>query len=335
MTGASLMRAGRGSERGFILVTVLWILAALAAFTAVYAVYVSDTASASAVRTETLRADGLVVAAVELAALRLLSVPAQDRPISGEVRFRMGEANVSARFADEAARIDLNSAAPPVLAGLFQVLGVPEQAAKTYAASIVAWRTPARGSNSVGTGSAASAGKTSVLGDDEAAKGQGAFAHAAELARVPGLPADVVAAALPHLTVYAGRREVNPELAGPVVRAALAKAGQGMDDIDNATFANTGESSGAAKAGDDKAGGDGTAIAGASGLTTVAGDTARVTVRVAFDNGRKQGAEAVILLRDFGIDPYRVLLWRDLSGRELADLDAAPAARRKTTGGRP
>ncbi|UJX45979.1 general secretion pathway protein GspK [Xanthobacter sp. YC-JY1] len=330
MTGASLMRAPRGTERGFILVTVLWILAALAAFTAVYAVYVSDTASASAVRAQTLRADGLVVAAVELAALRLLSVPAQDRPISGEVRFRMGEANVSARFADEAARIDLNSAALPVLAGLFQVLGVPEQAAKTYAASIVAWRTPARGSNSVGTGSAASAGKTSVLGDDEAAKGQGAFAHAAELARVPGLPANVVAAALPYLTVYAGRREVNPELAGPVVRAALAKAGQGMDDIDNATFANTGGSSG-----DAKAGGDGTAIAGASGLTTVAGDTARVTVRVAFDNGRKQGAEAVILLRDFGIDPYRVLLWRDLSWRELADLDAAPAARRKTTGGRP
>ncbi|MFG1214194.1 type II secretion system protein GspK [Xanthobacter flavus] len=331
MTGARPTRAGRGPERGFILVTVLWILAALAAFTAVYAVYVSDTASASAVRTETLRADGLVVAAVELAALRLLSVPAQDRPISGEVRFRMGEANVSARFADEAARIDLNSAAPTVLAGLFQVLGVPEQAAKTYAASIVAWRTPPRGS----AGSAASGSKTSALGDDETAKGQGAFAHASELARVPGLPADVVAAALPHLTVYAGRREVNPELAGPVVRAALAKAGQGMDDIDNATFATTGESSGDAKAGDAKAGGDGTAIAGASGLTTVAGDTARVTVRVAFDNGRKQGAEAVILLRDFGIDPYRVLLWRDLSWRELADLDAAPAVRRKTTGGRP
>lgn len=326
MTGARRTRLPRAGDRGFILVTVLWILAALAAFTAVYAVYVSDTASASAVRTETLRADGLVVAAVELAALRLLSVPAQDRPFSGEVRFRMGEANVSARFADEAARIDLNSAAPPVLAGLFQVLGVPEQAAKTYAASIVAWRTPARGSNSIGTGSAASGSRTSALGDDEAAKGQGAFAHAAELARVPGLPTDVVAAALPYLTVYAGRREVNPELAGPVVRAALAKAGQGMDDIDNATFATSG---------DDKAGGDGTAIAGASGITTVAGDTARVTVRVTFDNGRKQGAEAVILLRDFGVDPYRVLLWRDLSWRELADLDAAPAPRRKTTGGRP
>ncbi len=326
MTGARRTRLPRAGDRGFILVTVLWILAALAAFTAVYAVYVSDTASASAVRTDTLRADGLVVAAVELAALRLLSVPASERPSSGEVRFRMGEANVSARFADEAARIDLNAAAPDVLAGLFQVLGVPEQAAKTYAASIAAWRTPPKATGSAGSGGAASGSKTSALGDDETTKGQGAFAHAAELARVPGLPADVVAAALPYLTVYAGRREVNPEAAGPVVRAALAKAGQGMDDIDTATFATSG---------DEKTGGEGTAVAGASGLSTVAGDTARVTVRITFDNGRRQGAEAVILMRDFGVDPYRVLLWRDLSWRELADLDAAPAPRRKTTGGRP
>lgn len=330
MTGARRTRLPSAGDRGFILVTVLWILAALAAFTAVYAVYVSDTASASAVRTDTLRADGLVVAAVELAALRLLSVPASERPSSGEVRFRMGEANVSARFADEAARIDLNAAAPAVLAGLFQVLGVPEQPAKTYAASIAAWRSPARGSGSAGPGGAATGGKTSALGDDETTKGQGAFAHAAELARVPGLPADVVAAALPYLTVYAGRREINPEAAGPVVRAALAKAGQGMDDIDTATFATSG-----ATAGDEKTGGEGMAVAGASGLSTVAGDTARVTVRITFDNGRRQGAEAVILMRDFGVDPYRVLLWRDLSWRELADLDAAPAPRRKTTGGRP
>lgn len=313
MSAIRIMRAPAGTERGFILVTVLWILAALAAFTAVYAVYVADTASASAVRTQTLRADGLAMAGVELAALRLLSVPAQERATSGEVRFRMGEANVSARFADEAARIDLNAAAPPVLSGLFQALGVPEPAAKAYAASIAAWRAPASGD------------KSSAVGDAEAGHGQGAFAHAAELARVPGLPADVVAAALPHLTVYAGRREVNPDIAGPMVRAALAKAGQGMDDIDTATFATSGE---------DKAGGEGSVVAGASGIATAAGDTARVTVRVAFDDGRRLGTEAVILLRDFGVDPYRVLLWRDLSWRELAD-DAPPAARRKTTGGRP
>lgn len=321
MTAACLKRPPRTADRGFILVAVLWILAALAAFTAVYAVYVSDTASAAAVRTDTLRGDGLAVAAVELAALRLLSVPPQERPISGEVRFRMGDANVSARFADEAARIDLNTAAPEVLAGLFQVLGAPEAAAKSYGASIFAWRAPA----------SASRGVAAALDGEEAARGNGAFTHAAELGRVPGLPGDLVAAALPHLTVYAGRREVNPELAGPVVRAALAKAGQAIDDADPSSSGETGTALGA-----DGESGDGAAVAGASGITTVAGDTARVTVRITFDNGRRHGAEAVILLRDFGVDPYRVLNWRDLSWRELAGVDAAPVPRRRAaTGGRP
>jgi general secretion pathway protein K len=36
-----------------------------------------------------------------------------------------------------------------------------------------------------------------------------------------------------------------------------------------------------------------------------------VTVRVAFDNGRRVGAEAVILLLDDGDEPYRVLSWQD------------------------
>ena len=37
----------------------------------------------------------------------------------------------------------------------------------------------------------------------------------------------------------------------------------------------------------------------------------RVTVRIDFDNGQVRAAEAVILIRDFGDDPYRVLSWRD------------------------
>jgi general secretion pathway protein K len=36
-----------------------------------------------------------------------------------------------------------------------------------------------------------------------------------------------------------------------------------------------------------------------------------VGVRVAFDNGRRSAAEAVILLPDDGPVPYRVLSWRN------------------------
>lgn len=318
MTSMPFPRHPMAAERGFILVAVLWILAALAAFTAVYAVYVSDTASASAVRTQDLRAEGLAAAGVELAALRLLSVPPRERPVSGEVRIRMGGANVAVRFADEAARIDLNTAAPELLAALFQVLGAPEPVAKSSAAGIAARRAPAPGSG--GANGAPAMG-------DAAMRGEGSFAHTAELGRVPGLPPDLVAAALPHLTVYAGRREINPDLAGPVVRAALARAGQAAD-------ATPATPTGAAD-GESEATGDGSAIASTTGLTTAAGDTARVTVRITFDDGRRHGTEAVILLRDFGVEPYRVLSWRELSWRELDAGDAAPAPPRRMTGGRP
>jgi general secretion pathway protein K len=42
-----------------------------------------------------------------------------------------------------------------------------------------------------------------------------------------------------------------------------------------------------------------------------AGKAFRVGVRVAFDNGRRSAAEAVILLPDDGPVPYRVLSWRN------------------------
>lgn len=269
-------------ERGFILVAVLWILAALAAFTGVYTVYVSDTAAAAAVRDDALRADGLATAAVELAALRLVSVPKEKRPTRGEIRFRMAGANVSAGFLDEAARIDLNTASRETLAALFEVLGAAPQAGQDYAERILDWRAPASAVGGAGSGAA---------GSGAPAARNGRFSHVDEIWRVADLPPPLVAAALPHLTVYAGRRGVNPELADPVVRAVLAQTTPGEAEEDGEVVAS-------------------------AGLVIAPGDTARVTVRITFDNGRQLGAEAVILLRDFGADPYRVLMWRDVNPRE-------------------
>ncbi|MFS8039322.1 general secretion pathway protein GspK [Xanthobacter sp. AM11] len=275
-------RRARTAEDGFVLVVVLWILAALATFVSIYAVYVSDTASAAAVRTEALAAHGLASAAVELAALRLVATPKEQRPTRGEVRFRMGGANISAAFTDEAARIDINAASRELMAGLFTALGAAPEAASQHAERIAAWRSPQ---------GAPILGEAPTLGDAPAGEGQrprgGPFVHVEEIWRVAGLPPALVAAALPYLTVYSGRGQVNGKIAEAPVRLALEKATPGAE------------------------GGDGEVVASAAGTTTKAGDTARIKVRIAFDGGRRRGAEAVILLRDFGADPYRVLTWRE------------------------
>lgn len=291
---------GRSGERGFVLVAVLWILVALASFTAVYAVYVSDTAVSAAARDEGFLAQGLTTAAVELAALRLLSAPKDKRPTSGQVSFHMNKASVTADFRGERARIDLNSASRELLTALFTVLGAQAEAAGRYADAIVAWRSP--------NGRAAQEEAYRDAGLDYGPRG-GPFVHTQEIWRIPGLPRALMTAALPHFTVYSGRREINMEIADPVVRAAMKAAG------------GTGEAGEGPVSGDSEDGG--VQVASAAGITSQGGDAVRVRVHIAFDNGRQRDAEAVILLNEFEDDPYRVLTWSD-------DADPAPARTRLT-----
>ncbi|MFG1243067.1 type II secretion system protein GspK [Xanthobacter sp. V7C-4] len=282
---------------GFILVAVLWILAALATLATVYAVYISSTATSAAVRDDSLIAHGLATAAVEIAALRLIAVPKDKRPSSGEVAFRMGKASVSASFVGEAARIDLNAAPKDLIAGLFVALGAQPEAAADYADRILGFRTPSSGDGG------REAGLYRDAGLDYEPRGA-PFVHVEEIWRVVGLPPALVERALPHLTVFSGRGEINAADADPVVRAALAGA--------------TPPAAG---------GGEGGQAAPAVLPDTIreASDAVRVHIIMAFDNGRRRAAEAVILLRDFGDDPYRVLSWR-----EDADLPAeAPPPRPK------
>ncbi|QRG08066.1 general secretion pathway protein GspK [Xanthobacter dioxanivorans] len=276
----------RQGTRGFILVAVLWILAALAGFVAVYSVYVSGTAMASAARDEGHLARSLATAAVELSAYRLVSVPKDRRPTHGEVSLRMGRASVVAEFRDEAARIDLNAAPRELLAGLFVALGAQPEAADGYADRILAFRSPPSGAQEA---------EAAIYRDAGLGHGpRGApFVHVDEIWRVAGLPPALVGAALAHVTVFSGRGAVNADEADPVVRAALPDALRPAVSAPAAVPAGTAPAAPPAER----------------------SDAVRVSVRIAFDGGRQRAAEAVILVRDFGTDPYRVLSWReDLDG---------------------
>ncbi|MFG1348360.1 general secretion pathway protein GspK [Xanthobacter autotrophicus] len=282
--GISPAPAAAARRDGFILVAVLWILAALATLATVYAVYISSTATAASVRDDSVLAHGLATAAVEIAALRLIAVPKDKRPSSGEVAFRMGKASVSATFVGEAARIDLNAAPKELLAGLFSALGAQPEAAADHADRILGFRAPASGDG----------GREAELyrdaGLDYGPRGA-PFVHVEEIWRVVGLPPALVERALPHLTVFSGRGEINAADADPIVRASVPGA-----------------------APPDAGDGEGAQAAPPAVLPSTVGepsDAVRVRVRMDFDTGRHRAAEAVILLRDFGDDPYRVLAWRE------------------------
>src|SRR5580704_17887221 len=145
-TATCAQRAKSGSD-GFIIVAVLWILAALATLVSVYAIYVTNSAIAVAANGDTIIADPLVAAGVELAAYQLLGQTDEKRPAIGQFTARVGAAQLAIAFQTEAARIDINASPKELLIGLLVGFGASSLNAGDYADRIIAWRTKAPAQN--------------------------------------------------------------------------------------------------------------------------------------------------------------------------------------------
>jgi len=289
-----VFRNGKISRNeGFIIVAVLWILAALATLASIIAVYVINAANAFTVHDERLQAEALTRAGIELS-LYQISLNPQAAPTRGSFVFRMRNASIATTFTSEAARIDLNTAPKPLLSGLFTGLGAPRAAADSYADRILGWRS----------------GPTPEIGDESSlyrAAGmpygpRGApFQHIGELALVMGIPEILVERALPYLTVYSGQGQVNILDAAPQVLAALP----GMTPaLLNDVLVRRALGREAAQQLVEQL--------GSASLATLAGSKSfRVTSQIGFDSGQRVTSEVVIFILDNGPEPYRILTWRD------------------------
>jgi general secretion pathway protein K len=299
----SLSSAPRAAPNGFVVVLVLWMLGALSALLSIYAVFVIDTAAGFSSHNDRLRAEALTSAALELAAYRHLTAPAQSRPTNGRFGFRLGEADIAVEFRSEAGRIDLNAAPKPLLAGLFVSLGARRDEADVYADRIIGWRTAPRKEQDP----EAQAYQQARIGYEPRG---GNFPHINELSLVRGLPAALVERALPFVTVYSGRPQVNVLDAAPEVIAALP--GMTLDRV-NAVLVQR------HTAPEQKQ-----ALLSLLGnarqyATTDGSKTLRVRVHIAFDNGQRTTSEAVILVFDEGEEPFAVLSWHDEIDGPIAD----------------
>ena len=283
------------SERGFVIVAVLWLVAALAALAVIFSAYLSSSARAIALNDSALETEALVSAGVELTAYQLRLAREDARPSQGSFRARLNGSELAVTFLTEAARVDLNAAPKELLANLLTVLGAAQDDARQFADRIVGWRTkatPERVGNEDALYLAAGRSYTPR---------QAPFAHVNELGLVLGLPPALVERALPFVTVFSGAPGVDPLSAPPEVIAALP----GMTPLSLKQFLS------------DRAAlpSDPAAIAAALGeakaLGTVRKSQAyRLLIRVHLQNGRNTASEVVISLRGEE-DPYRVLSWQD------------------------
>jgi general secretion pathway protein K len=283
------------TSHGFIIVAVLWILAALATLASIYAVYVINSATGMNVTEERVQAEQLTTAALELTAYRLTSMDADSRPSRGNFAFHLGHADVAVEFKAETGRVDLNMAPKELLARLFAGLGAKYEDAEYYADRIIGWRTPPDPDE---RNNEASVYRTAGLSYGPR---QAPFAHAGELSLVMGLPPFLVARAMPFVTVFSGRAEINVFAAAPEVLAAIpGMRPDRLYPLLQALAPGTQNGRPVQDLGADL-----------HGFTGDAGNAMRVAVRIDFTNRHQVLAEAVILLLEGTKEPFRVLSWRD------------------------
>jgi general secretion pathway protein K len=310
------------TEAGFVLVAVLWILAALATLASIYSSYTVNTAVASRVADDRVQAEASIRAGVEMAVFRQLALPEKARPARGGFNIRVGRTGVTILFRSEAARIDLNAAPAELLAGLFTAVGVDSSRAQAFAGRVVGWRTKARSvgdakddSNAqpnAGAANAPPAGPPNAQPADAtnaqmdaAAKEDklyveqrmpypprhAPFDNALELSLLPGLSLAVVERVLPFVTVFSGRPEVNVSSADPTVLSALPEmTPQILGAVLNARVNDSG---------------DGSALLALLGpakahATADRSKAFRASISVEFDKGRRVHAEVVFRLKGKG-----------------------------------
>ena len=195
-------------SRGAILVAVLWTVALLSGLAMAASTTFRTFAGVVTVHRDRLSADALFTAGLELAGgmiERMSEIPLLD--VEGRLALPGGAVRV--RLADEGGLIDAGKAPVELLASLFRSLGARD--ADAIAQRIVAWRTP--------EGAAARAAATDEP-QPAPPEAEWPFSDVRQLARIPGVPPEVVAAAEPFLTVY-GNATVNPLTAPAEVIAVL------------------------------------------------------------------------------------------------------------------
>jgi general secretion pathway protein K len=298
------MKCGAGDQRtlesrsdsGFILVAVLWILAALAGLASTYSIYLGNAAFATQINDDRLRIRNAISTGIELSAYQLLAVPERARPSQGAFTVRLARATIDASFVSEGARVDLNAAPKNLLEGLFAAVGADPSQAASFADRVIGWRKKA---DPTGQNDEVEAYKAAGL---DYAPRQTPFQNVLELPLVLGLPPHIVERVLPLVTVYSGHPEIDIRVAPPEVLAALPNVT--TDQLQKVLGARMQSPE------------DGEALLKLLGSAhALASDkpnpTARVRMQIRLDNGRAARAEVVILVMQNEDEPFRVLSWRD------------------------
>jgi general secretion pathway protein K len=203
---------------GFALIVVLWFLVLLSAI----GIYMmanarSETALArntlAAARAEAL-ADGAVA---DAAASQMLSDPTKKWRMDGTpYHLNMAGGEATLRMVDESVKINPNLASDVLMSGLFQALGLDRQHADGLGAAIADWVQSGDSPRPLGAKKA----QYTAAGRNYGPPGQ-PVESLDDLQLVLGMTPQILAAALPYLTIYTAQPSpTDPRVMSPIVLKA-------------------------------------------------------------------------------------------------------------------
>lgn len=226
-----------GDERGFALVTVLWIAGLLAMMTAGLSVSVRTHVRVVANVTESAKAEALADAGAALAVMDLMAArgsgehrrrfPADGQAVACSIP---GEGTLAIAVSDEAAKIDVNSAGIPLMRALLAGLGLPPEKAAQLAEAIFDFRDADDDRKPNGAESA----EYRAAGLGWLPK-NGPLQSLEELGQVYGVTPTLLARMRSYLSVYSGLEGVDASIAHAdliaLLRSGIERSGGSLGGL--------------------------------------------------------------------------------------------------------
>ena len=292
------------SSRGIALISVLWVLILLSVLAAGLMRSSRTQVDLARNAADSAQAEALTEAGLSLAVLNLLQANPSDRwQVNGAVygwRFGGGEMRISVQ--DEAGKVDLNAAAPELLAAFFEAAGAEPREAEALSEALADYRDIDQDPRALG----AEDPDYQAAGYDHEAK-DGPLTVIEELRLVYGMPSELYDRLAPAVTVYSRQPQPHPELSGPLARAALDGAvyqsgvEEGTADPSNPLVSTRG---------DQRSASGPVLLGGTSYDAQPHSGTLGIHVEARLDSGAVFVREAVIRLAPGQVPPYHVLAWR-------------------------
>lgn len=286
----------RGND-GYVTLAVLLIVGLLAAIVSSLLAVSRPALGLARIGGDEVAAEALLQGGVATAGYLLFAAKREPTRVNGmDLRLRTGDIRLT--VGDEAGRIDLNSADPTLLAGLYSAAGGTSLSDQAFAARVVDWRDE---DGDVGVDGA-------EAGDYSGAElgyvpSNLPFHSVEELRFLLGLSARDFERLSPHLTVFSGRAKIDPLAASEtVIRAIPGSRARDLQQILRARSSGRDRS---------------TLIASMPTLSEYLLDQPsgvyRIGVQVKLTNGFSDAVEAVIVAPQQGDTDYRVVAWTRLA----------------------